>query len=55
LKSQFGILAGTPEEICQKIGLYENADVSYFIPHFVNSPNVSGMKAFAEELNPQFS
>jgi F420-dependent oxidoreductase-like protein len=49
-----GYLAGSPEEISQKIERYVNAGASYFMLYFVDAPSANGMEAFAEKVISQF-
>jgi alkanesulfonate monooxygenase SsuD/methylene tetrahydromethanopterin reductase-like flavin-dependent oxidoreductase (luciferase family) len=49
-----GWLAGTPERVIERVQAYVDEGVSHFMLWFVDAPDQSGMRLFAETVAPRF-
>lgn len=47
-------LAGTPEQVEQRIRQYVHEGISHFMLWFVDAPSESGLRLFAESVRPRF-
>ncbi len=47
-------LAGTPDEVSEQIRDYTAEGITHFMLWFVDAPDESGMRLFAEQVMPQF-
>ena len=49
-----GTLAGTPDECRQRLQVYVDLDVTYFMLYFAGLPNLDGLRLFAETVAKEF-
>ncbi len=47
-------IAGTPEQAAQRVQAYIDEGISHFLLWFVDAPDDSGLRLFAEQVAPQF-
>jgi alkanesulfonate monooxygenase SsuD/methylene tetrahydromethanopterin reductase-like flavin-dependent oxidoreductase (luciferase family) len=50
-----GWLAGTPEQVRQRVRDYADAGIAHFLLWFVDAPDDSGLRLFAEQVLPHFA
>ncbi|MCL4504894.1 MAG: LLM class flavin-dependent oxidoreductase [Chloroflexi bacterium] len=47
-------IAGTPEQVAQRVQAYVSEGISHFLLWFVDAPDDSGLRLFAERVAPRF-